>query len=309
MKKEQQKWIIIGIAGAGLIYLYFSFLFLPTSNEVKKLKSEYESSKKLLEEAEQKVSSLPLLEKDAIKLKEELYITLKRLPFEEDLPGLLKTISNIAIDVGVNIVNFEPQKQIQKDFYTEIPFKLSFTSSYHKLGGFLNNLSYQVRLMNAIDIQLSAASNVAGTTISGTLILTSYITKEKAEEVKQEQKYFAGVSREFAVKPFYLYDRGNRRDPFKPLSIIEITAGPKYVPINTLRLTGIISLPNVKTAMLEDVSAGKYTLTDGVLYANDMSIIDDVTGTIEKDKVELKQIEKETKKMKTVILEIKKEKE
>ena len=312
MNKEQQKWIFLAIGVAVFLYLYFSFLFQPASNKVKTLKNEYVSSKQVLEEAKQKISILPALEKDALKLKEELYYTMKRLPIEEDLPALLKIISHIASDSGINITNFEPGKQSAKDFYVEIPFKLSITTSYHKLGTFLNNLSYQPRLIIVTDIQMvavaSSESNV-GLTISATVFLSSYVTKQAGDSGKSDSQNLVSADKDLVIRPFYLYDRRNKRDPFKPLNIIEITARPSYVAINTLKLTGIISFPKIKTATLEDVNASKYTLTDGVLYANDMSIIEDVTGMIEKNRVILKQVDKDTKKLRIVVLELKKSEE
>lgn len=312
MKKINQKLIISGVGILAVFYLYFSFLFLPASKKIKVLKKEYESSKLVLEDVKQKVAILPVLEKDSFKLKKELYYTIKRLPVSEDLPGLLKVISNIAVDSGINITTFEPLKQIQKDFYTDIPFKISATSSYHKIGIFLNELSYQSRLIIASDIQLVAISSTEGVTVSATIFLNSYVTKQAAEILKydmKDERIESFRSNGFSVKPFYLYDRRDKRDPFKPLSIVELASKSTSVAINTLKLTGIISFTKLKTAVLEDVNASKYTLTDGVLYANDMSIISDVTGTIKKDMVILRQIDKDTKKLKTVVLKLKKEEE
>jgi type IV pilus assembly protein PilO len=311
MKKVQQKWIAIGIGVVGIIYLYFSFLLLPTLKKIQELKNEKASSKQVLEEAVQKVASLVTLENDALRLKKDIYYTVKRLPIEEDMPGLLKTISSIAVDSYVNVNIIEPQKQVAKDFYSEMPFKLNITSSYHKIGEFLNNLSYNQRLITVKDIQLTQ-SVIAGNnrvTVSAVIILNSYVTKKSEEKTTMqdsEQKLFAELE-EIPIKPVYLYEDNNKRDPFKPLSIIEISVSSKPVVINTLRLTGIISFSKVKTATLEDSDTNKYTLTNGTLYANDMRAIDDVYGTIENNKVILKQVDKTTKKLRTVVLEMKKE--
>lgn len=304
MKKEQQKFIFIGIGVLAIFYLYFSLLFIPASKKVKVLEAEYKSNKLILEDAKQKVTILPVLEKDALKLKEELAYTIKRIPTEEDLPGLLKIISNVAVDSGINITNFEPLKQVQKDFYMEIPLKLSITSSYHRIGTFLNSLSYQPRFIIMSDIQLVAASgSTPETTVSVTMFLNSYATKQTGEVTKYQSH------KDFSIKPLYLYDKRNKRDPFKPLSIVELSSRPISVAINTLKLTGIISFSKIKTATLEDVNANKYTLTGGTLYANDMSIVEDITGTIKEDNIVLKQMDKDTGKMKIVILKLKKEEE
>ena len=79
---------------------------------------------------------------------------LRQLPGKTEMPGLIVDISQTATGAGLEEQVFQPQAEIQKDFYAEQPIKLRYTGSYHELGNFVSGIAALPRIVTLHDIQI-----------------------------------------------------------------------------------------------------------------------------------------------------------
>ncbi|HZF29636.1 MAG TPA: type 4a pilus biogenesis protein PilO [Gammaproteobacteria bacterium] len=79
---------------------------------------------------------------------------LRQLPGKTEMPGLIVDISQTATGAGLEEVTFQPQAEIQKDFYAEQPIKLRYTGSYHELANFVSGIAALPRIVTLHDIQI-----------------------------------------------------------------------------------------------------------------------------------------------------------
>ena len=61
---------------------------------------------------------------------------LNMLPESKEIPGLLETISNLGQQQGLEFLLFKPEKEIPRDFVSEIPISLHLKGNYHEIGVF-----------------------------------------------------------------------------------------------------------------------------------------------------------------------------
>ena len=79
---------------------------------------------------------------------------LRQLPGKTEVPNLIVDISQTATGAGLEEDLFQPQAEIQKDFYAELPIKLRYKGSYHELGNFVSGIAALPRIVTLHDIQI-----------------------------------------------------------------------------------------------------------------------------------------------------------
>ena len=80
---------------------------------------------------------------------------LRQLPGKTEVPNLLVDISQTGSAAGLEEELFQPTREIQKDFYAELPIKLRYTGSYHELGNFVSGIAALPRIVTLHDIAIT----------------------------------------------------------------------------------------------------------------------------------------------------------
>ena len=86
---------------------------------------------------------------------------LRQLPGKTEVPNLLVDISQTGLAAGLQQEKFQPQPQVNKDFYAELPFKIRLTGSYHQLGEFVSGIAALPRIVTLHDVVITPANKDA----------------------------------------------------------------------------------------------------------------------------------------------------
>jgi len=110
--------------------------------------------------SEAKIKRLDFLIAENRKLKKRLAQLREQLPKEKEVSVLLKQISELGQQSGLEILLWKPEKKRvePKGLYVEIPVKVQVLTHYHSLGDFFSKISRLPRLVNIKDISLSTES-------------------------------------------------------------------------------------------------------------------------------------------------------
>ena len=87
-------------------------------------------------------------------LQENLKKSLAKLPDRKEIPKLLKSISNMSTEAGLEVLLFKPQGEKSAQFYARVPVELKFVGSYHKIGMFFSYVSTLPRIVNIEDFSI-----------------------------------------------------------------------------------------------------------------------------------------------------------
>jgi len=153
LPRVQKIAILVG-AVVVLIGLYW-FLFYKGHSE--KLDAQRTIlTKKQQELSEQKVilANLPKFRQETEEMKAKRQVALQQLPNTKDIDKLLKDISYHAIESGLEILLFKPAKEVQKNFYAEIPVELKLSGTYHDFGLFFEKIANLSRIVNVADLEI-----------------------------------------------------------------------------------------------------------------------------------------------------------
>ena len=73
-------------------------------------------------------------------MKNKRQVALKQLPNKKEIDKLLQDISYHAIESGLVVLLFKPQKEIKKNFYAEIPVDIKLSGTYHDQAIFFDKI-------------------------------------------------------------------------------------------------------------------------------------------------------------------------
>ena len=80
---------------------------------------------------------------------------LRQLPGETEIPSLIVDISQTGLAAGLQEKLFQPQSEMQRDFYAEKPIKIRLTGGYHEIGNFVSGIAALPRIVTLHDITIT----------------------------------------------------------------------------------------------------------------------------------------------------------
>jgi type IV pilus assembly protein PilO len=192
---QVQKGIIVGVFCVLIGYVYFFTSFLPLFHhpmraKIASLSSEYEKMSAELEKARKTVGNLAKLEAEYNRLHDKWVAAQGLLPKDKEVADLLRKITRIGSQAGIDFLLFEPQPPVQREFITENPVTVKVRGEYHQLGIFLSKVANLDRIVNVSKLGVKPADTKNGTgqdrmvrnyTIEAEMTLTAYTLVEGGE--------------------------------------------------------------------------------------------------------------------------------
>ena len=181
--------ILVAIAG---LYLYA--LIIPIQDELKVAKRELSKLEQELNNSKAIARELPKFKEQVGRLNEELKNALTQLPNEKEIPEILKTISSLGKESGLEFTLFRPKPEAPQQFYANVPIELVALGNYHNVGIFFDKVSKLPRIINVIDFNMARAKEIKGKGGPELLLRTSCMIntyrfiEKKSEEKKSEKK-------------------------------------------------------------------------------------------------------------------------
>jgi type IV pilus assembly protein PilO len=162
------------------------FFYIPQTEQITKLKGDLDAAKTKLARLKNVEKNLRAFKKKYRDTELQFKQALKLLPDKEEIPALLSSISNLGAQSGLEFLLFQPQKEVNRNFYAEIPLKIEVTGPYHNVATFFDKVSRLSRIVNIGDVKMTEAT--AAKTKSDTVILKTGCTATtyKFIEVKEQ---------------------------------------------------------------------------------------------------------------------------
>jgi type IV pilus assembly protein PilO len=191
LSKVHKILIVVGIFGA-LWGCFVWFLYMPQTETISRTERD-------LSTARDKLARLKKVEKNLREFKKKLKETeakfqeaLQLLPDKEEIPALLTSISNLGAKSGLEFLLFQPQNEVRRNFYAEIPLKMEIAGPYHNVATFFDQVSRLSRIVNIRDVDMVSMRQAK--TREDTVILRTSCTATtyKFIEVKEPEKKAKG---------------------------------------------------------------------------------------------------------------------
>lgn len=140
------------LVAIGYYYLYYK----PAAQETAALEVKLAELSSKIKEQQVIARNLPSFQAEVHRLEEQLGLLLDQLPNSAEIPSLLRNVSDLGKESGLEFIKFSPKSEIKRDFYGEIPVSIAVTGSYHSFVLFADKVSRLPRIVNLSDIAFSA---------------------------------------------------------------------------------------------------------------------------------------------------------
>ena len=145
--------VLILLLPAALCYF---LVFQPNKEAIASLDNQIVKAQKDLNKARKAAQNLPKHEQELAEIKKEFEATAVILPKSQEIPNLLRSISDRGKSAGLDFLSFKPGAEIPRDFYAEIPVDISTKGPYHNMGFFLDQVSKLERLVTVNNIKMGS---------------------------------------------------------------------------------------------------------------------------------------------------------
>jgi type IV pilus assembly protein PilO len=153
--------ITVGILLLPLVIFYFSY-YQQKTTKIQNLKQQKVSLTQQVQEVKLKASNLSNFQKEMEEAENLFLETSVLLPREKEIPKLLKDISALGQNAGLDFLTFKPLADIPKDFYAEIPITINVRGPYHNMGYFFDQVSKLERIVSVTNVKMSSPKMEGG---------------------------------------------------------------------------------------------------------------------------------------------------
>jgi type IV pilus assembly protein PilO len=188
LSRAQKLLIAVAILGA-LWGCFIWFLYMPQTEKITKMTGDLDAAKTKLARLKNVEKNLRAFKKKYKDTERKFKQALRLLPDKEEIPTLLSSLENLGAQSGLEFLLFQPQKEVNRNFYAEIPLKIEVTGPYHNVGTFFDKVSRLSRIVNIGNVKMTEAK--AAKTKSDTVLLKTSCTATTykfIEAKKQPQK-------------------------------------------------------------------------------------------------------------------------
>ena len=144
--------ILILMGGVGA-----AWYFLDIEDQYKQLKRVENTEKDLrldFEGKQAKAANLEAYRAQLAEMEESFGAMLRQLPNRTEVADLLVDVSQTGLASGLEFELFQPQPEVPKDFYAELPIKIRVVGTYHEFGEFVSGLAALPRIVTIHDVQI-----------------------------------------------------------------------------------------------------------------------------------------------------------
>lgn len=151
---RQQRLMLFGLLYVLLVVVFFFSLYSPKQDERDSLLTEQKNLKSQLAQVEARAANKAQLEAELQELTADLKQAVKELPNDREIPGLLKGISTLGRNVGLEVKKFQPLPEVTQEYIAEVPVALEVEGSYHEVAMFFDRLSKMNRIVYVRDVEM-----------------------------------------------------------------------------------------------------------------------------------------------------------
>lgn len=130
------------------------YQLLPKRNQLTELENQVLSLKTAFEIKQKKATTLQDYREQQAQLEQMLSEVLKQMPNQAEVASLLADISQVGSANGLVFKLFQPNPEVYKSFYWELPIHIQVLGRYQQLGTFVSSLAEMPRLVTVHDVNI-----------------------------------------------------------------------------------------------------------------------------------------------------------
>lgn len=144
------------------VVIFYFLYYQPKAEKITSLNNQTVQLKKEVQEAKAKAANKGQFEKELAEARIKFEETAVLLPKDKEIPKLLKDISSLGRNAGLDFLTFKPLADVPRDFYAELPVSINVRGPYHNMGFFFDQVSKLERIVSVTNIKMSSPKKEGG---------------------------------------------------------------------------------------------------------------------------------------------------
>ncbi len=184
----RQKVLALFVLFILLGFAYYSIYYQSAMQDEERLQQNLATLQIELTQKQKLMEEKLKFEKEIAQLQEQLKVAMAKLPEQKEIPGLLISMSEAEGLGGVEFQLFEPLAPVEKEFYAELPVKISLTGVFHDTAIFFEKVAKLPRIVNVSDVSMERregakdANGPKGPVLATSFLIKTYMFVEKPVE-------------------------------------------------------------------------------------------------------------------------------
>lgn len=145
------------VAGILLLGVGFWFFVRPKFPVLEAAEQQELALRADFERKQKKVAGLDAYKAQLAEMERSFGTMLRQLPSKTEVANLLLDISQTRVASSLEEELFQPQPEIPKEFYAEVPNRIVLVGGYHELGTFVSGVAALPRIVTIDEVDLRPA--------------------------------------------------------------------------------------------------------------------------------------------------------
>ncbi len=154
-------WVRIAaaiLAGVLVIAAGTWFFIKPKTEEIELARAQEVKLRRDFETKQRKVAALDAYKEQLAEMERSFGDMLRQLPSKAEVANLLNDIAQTRVAAGLEEELFQPQSEITKEFYAEIPNRILVVGDYNEMGNFVSGVAALPRIVTIENVEIRPAN-------------------------------------------------------------------------------------------------------------------------------------------------------
>ena len=185
-----QRRLVYGGMGVLIVALYVFWFYLPRSQEIAVIQHNIQELDAERARLRKTLATHKNIEAESREVEATFNRAQAQLPEQKEIPELLRQVSTLGRDSGLEVLLFRQQPEQLRDLYTEVPVQMSVRGGYHRIAIFFDKVRRLDRIVNVTDVSMKeprfTGNRVA---IDASFSATTYrfLSEEEREQIAGQQ--------------------------------------------------------------------------------------------------------------------------
>ena len=174
--------VVIGIVFAVVVgFGIYWTIIEDRAPQLKRAQDEEQTLRVAFENKQRKAANYDEYKKQLGQMEQSFGTMLRQLPGETEIPSLIVDISQTGLAAGLKEKLFQPQPEVQKDFYAEKPILIHLSGSYHDIANFVSGIAALPRIVTLHNINVTPDTTDSFDSLSIVVTAKTYRYLEDAQ--------------------------------------------------------------------------------------------------------------------------------
>ncbi len=182
------KIAVIVLLSAAVVGMWFWFDTRDQLVQLETVRKKEGELKQTFARKQKKAANLEEYKQQLAEMEKTFGDMLRQLPNKAEVPALLVDVSQTGLASGLEFELFQPQGEVKKDFYAELPIKVRVTGNYEQLGLFVSGLASLPRIVTVHDVAIEPIKNSDRLVMNAVLKTYRYLEEDEMGQPESRKK-------------------------------------------------------------------------------------------------------------------------